>query len=88
MKHMNVDDKELEAAIGSTFQRRNVDFPKAMPIAFTPEFLDDGLKEKQWQAFLRRSMLGEYEFSLAQVTAELRDKLWPVLLRLREDQSQ
>ncbi len=88
MKHMNVDDKELETAIGSTFQRRNVDLPKAMPIAFTHDFLDDGLKEKQWQAFLRRSMLGEYELSLAQVTAELRDKLWPILLRLREDQSQ
>jgi predicted nucleotidyltransferase component of viral defense system len=83
LKHMNVDEDELEAAIQSTFQRRNIELPQKMPVAFTPDFLEDGLKETQWRAFLQRSMLAEMNLSFAEVITELREKLWPVLLRIQ-----
>jgi hypothetical protein len=82
LSHMKMDEKELEGAIQSTFQRRNVELPREMPVAFTSDFLADGLKETQWQAFLRRSLLTDCKLSFAQVTADLREKLWPILLRL------
>lgn len=86
LKHMNVDEDELEAAIRSTFRRRNIELPQNMPVAFTPEFLEDGLKETQWRAFLQRSMLGDMNLSFAEIITELRETLWPVLLRIQSQQ--
>jgi hypothetical protein len=83
LRHMNVKEKELQAAIASTFKRRKVELPQKMPIAFTPEFLEDGSKEIQWQAFLHRSLLDEYGFTFRQIVDDLREKLWPILLQLQ-----
>lgn len=77
--HMNVDDKLLGEAIRATFARRNVPLPRDIPVAFTPDFLEDGNKETQWQAFLRRSALSSLDLDLADVLADLRKRLWPVL---------
>lgn len=83
LKHMAIDDNLLEVAIRSTFERRKVPLPRELPVAFTKEFLDDGIKETQWKAFLHRSILSEYEVSLSQVLTDLRERLWPILLRLQ-----
>ncbi|MCD4708813.1 MAG: nucleotidyl transferase AbiEii/AbiGii toxin family protein [Candidatus Sabulitectum sp.] len=77
--HMNVDDKLLGEAIRATFTRRNIPLPREIPVAFTPDFLEDGIKETQWQAFLRRSALSSLDLDLADVLADLRKRLWPVL---------
>ena len=47
LTHMNIDDELLRDAIRATFDRRSVPLPKEVPIAFTPEFLEDGIKETQ-----------------------------------------
>ena len=45
LTHMGIDDDLLRAAIQGTFERRNVPLPEVLPVAFTPEFLKDGIKE-------------------------------------------
>ena len=69
----------LREAIHATFNRRNVSLPDEMPVAFSPEFLEDGIKEIQWRAFLRRSSLSSFGLDLATVLAGLKKRLWPLL---------
>ena len=40
LKHMSIDDHELESAILSTFKRRHMPLPTELPAAFTPAFVD------------------------------------------------
>lgn len=84
LTHMNIDDELLRDAIRATFDRRNVPLPEEVPVAFTPEFLDDSIKEIQWQAFLRRSSLSSFGLDLATVLADLKKRLWPLLLTARK----
>jgi len=79
LTHMDIDDNILREAIRATFERRNVPLPEELPVAFTPEFLEDGIKETQWQAFLRRSSLSSFHLDLASVLADLKKRLWPLL---------
>jgi hypothetical protein len=64
-----------------TFERRNVPLPEELPVAFKPEFPEDGIKETQWRAFLRRSGLESFGLDLVTVLAELKKRLWPLLSR-------
>jgi hypothetical protein len=57
LNYMKLDDDLLAEAIRATFQRRKVELPSELPVAFTPDFLADGNKETQWRAFLNRSKL-------------------------------
>ena len=79
LTHMGIDDDLLRAAIQGTFERRNVPLPEVLPVAFTPEFLKDGIKETQWRAFLRRSGLESFGLDLVTVLADLKKRLWPLL---------
>lgn len=84
LHHMNIEDSELADAIAATFQRRNTPLPREIPVAFMQAFADEGNKEVQWNAFLKRSLLDDYGFSLSQVVQDLRLKLWPIVLRLQK----
>jgi hypothetical protein len=79
LAHMNIDNELLGEAIRTTFARRNTPLPLVMPVGFTPDFLEDGTKERQWQAFLNRSALSSFDLTLADVLTDLRMRLWPVL---------
>lgn len=83
LTQMAIDDDLLRNAIRATFNRRNVPLPEEVPVAFTPEFLEDGIKETQWRAFLRRSALSSFHLDLATVLAHLKNRLWPLLLAAR-----
>jgi hypothetical protein len=83
LKNTEIDDALLESAIRSTFERRKVPVPE-MPVAFTPEFLENVDKKKQWRAFLTRSSVTERELALDDVLIELKERLQPILLRLQE----
>jgi mevalonate kinase len=41
-------------------------------VAFTPEFLEDGIKKTQWRAFLRRSGLESFSLDLVTVLAYIK----------------
>jgi len=79
LAHMSIDDDLLGKAIRATFARRNVPLPLELPVAFTPDFLEDGDKETQWRAFLRRSALESFDLRLEEVLTDLRERLWPLL---------
>jgi hypothetical protein len=81
LRHMNLDDELLSKAIHATFTRRKVVLPTEMPVAFTPEFLENGMKETQWKAFLNRSKLSNCTISLAEVVTILGERLWPIIQR-------
>lgn len=84
--HMHLDDELLAKAMRATFDRRKVSLPKEMPVAFAPEFLENGTKETQWKAFLNRSKLSGFELTLTEVVTYLRDRLWPVIQRAAENE--
>jgi len=84
LAHMEIDDDLLRDAIRATFERRNVPLPEELPVAFTPEFIEDASKETQWLAFLRRSSLSTFGFDLATVLANLKKRLWPLLSAARK----
>lgn len=48
------------------------------PFALSPEFLEDGLKRVQWQAFIKRIGV-ETDLTLAQAGERIREFLLPVL---------
>lgn len=79
LSHMAINDDDLDTAIRATFERRGVPLPRELPVVFAAEFLEDGTKEIQWQAFLRRSSLTNCDRSLAQVLAVIKQRLWPLL---------
>ncbi|MBT4815488.1 MAG: nucleotidyl transferase AbiEii/AbiGii toxin family protein [Lentisphaerae bacterium] len=83
LAHMDIEDELLCNAIRATFDRRDVPLPDEVPVAFTPEFLEDDIKETQWRAFLRRSSLSAFGLDLAIVLAGLRKRLWPLLSAAR-----
>jgi hypothetical protein len=85
LTNMGLDDDLLRAAIRATFERRNVPLPKELPVAFTSEFLEDGVKETQWRVFLRRSELDSFGLELATVLTDLKKRLWPLLTAARKD---
>lgn len=79
LAHMDIDDRLLRDAIRATFERRSVPLPEELPVAFSAEFLQDGIKQTQWRAFLRRSLLLSFDLDLDTVLAGLKERLWPLL---------
>lgn len=58
-QNFEFDGEQLQAAIGATFERRRTSLPSESlpPFALTEEFATDSDKQKQWQAFLRRTQI-------------------------------
>lgn len=76
-KHADFDGSLLTQAVAATFERRRTVFPIGPPIGLSDEFINDGQKEKQWLAFLRKNALDP--MPLATVISDLREFLLPVL---------
>lgn len=57
LKHMDFSDEELSLAIKATFDCRKIALPKNIPVAFSPKFIEDGTKDIQWKAFIKRNLL-------------------------------
>lgn len=74
----------LSEAIAATFERRRTTIPDDVPEGLSEAFAADPSRRSQWQAFLSRSRLEAPQF--ADVVAELREKLMPVLRRAGADQ--
>lgn len=54
-KMFDFDGPLLALAIRATFERRNTPLSPMVPVALTPAFADDDVKNVQWAAFVRRS---------------------------------
>ncbi len=74
-----LDAEILAKAIQRTFARRDMALPGKMPMALTPDFSEDPLKQIQWNAFVKKSRLTVPMGDLPNVVAELRGHLHPML---------
>lgn len=71
---MPFDGKLLCQALQATFSRRDTPLPENPPLAFTPEFSEEGLKIQQWKAFSRRQ---KQHLELTQIMTQLKVFLMP-----------
>ena len=81
--YFEFDGELLVQAVKATFERRGTPLPTEPPVALTSTFSNDGAKQKQWTAFLRRSGVGSSDLTLDAVVAGLAEFLLPVVLEPR-----
>ncbi len=79
------DGRVLAEALRATFDRRGTPLPRQMPPGLGDGFASDELKQRQWQAFLRRSELPLQELHV--VVAKVRALVWPPLQAAAEGTS-
>lgn len=77
MRNSEFDREILIQAVAATFQRRQTRFPDGVPIGLSDEFARDTLKEKQWNAFLRKNSIAPKP--LSEIVTDLRNFLIPIL---------
>jgi hypothetical protein len=77
VRYSEFDLQILIRAVTATFDRRQTRIPVGVPIGLSDEFANDPLKEKQWNAFLRKNSIEPKP--LSEVVTDLRDFLMPVL---------
>ena len=65
----------LKSAIVRTFERRKSLLPVERLVALTESFANDALKQKQWQAFLRKSRLSVGDRTFADIIHDISDFL-------------
>jgi predicted nucleotidyltransferase component of viral defense system len=83
LREGELNETLLAAAIAATFERRRTAVPDEVPEGLSDAFAADPSRQSQWGAFLSRSRLEAP--NLANVVAELRENLIPVLRRARSD---
>jgi hypothetical protein len=71
----DLDGATLARAIGATFARRSTALPEEPPVALTRKFGEDAAKQRQWQAFLRKSRIDAG--TLTETVDLLHALLWP-----------
>ena len=74
-RDFDFDGGVLSTAIQATFKRRKTALIPTMPLALTSEFSNDASKQRQWEAFMRRSRLKMAAEGLERVVAEIREFL-------------
>jgi predicted nucleotidyltransferase component of viral defense system len=79
LKNIDFSDEELSAAINATFERRKIALPKDIPVAFTSGFIEDGTKDIQWKAFIKRNSLDSF-LQLSAVLKYIEKRLLHILL--------
>ena len=77
VRYSELDTQILIRAVAATFDRRQTGIPNGVPVGLSDEFANDPLKEKQWNAFLRKNSIAPKP--LSEVVTDLRDFLMPVL---------
>jgi len=76
-QHASFDGEVLSQALQATFGRRQIPLPTDAPLALTPIFVEDRVKQTQWAAFLRKSRLAAPGLTLDSLIPILRAFLLP-----------
>jgi hypothetical protein len=71
------DGEVLRQALQATFDRRRIPLPADVPLALTPLFAEDRVKQTQWTAFIRKSRLAAPGLTLDSLIPLLRAFLLP-----------
>lgn len=73
MTEGTLDPTELRRAIAATFERRKLAMPSSLPTGLRDGFFEDGTKQTQWAAFLKKNRLEAMD--LADVVRQVREEL-------------
>jgi predicted nucleotidyltransferase component of viral defense system len=79
LERESLDIDLLAQAVRSTFERRGMAVPAALPVGMTDEFANDASRQALWQAFLKKNELTPEP--LAAIVVRLRVALEPALRR-------
>jgi Nucleotidyl transferase AbiEii toxin, Type IV TA system len=71
------DGVVLSRALAATFKQRGTPLPTSPPLALTPTFSADPIKQSQWRAFLRKALLESDAKALGATVEELRAFILP-----------
>lgn len=74
------DGERLCEAITATFKRRQTPMPEGIPIGLSDEFGNDGLKQMQWRAFIRKGKLTMGDRAFPEIVSAISDFLMPPTL--------
>ena len=81
----NFDGQILADAIRATFVKRGTKFPsEGIPLAFTPEFYEDQMKVKQWNAFCNKNKSYIQQTELKEIVADLTSFLVPAINSVKQ----
>jgi predicted nucleotidyltransferase component of viral defense system len=83
LRDVDLGDESLANAMVATFQRRQTPLPHGIPPGLSDEFGTDERARRLWREFIRRMQLDDVPADFAAVVAELRDRIWPILVRAR-----
>lgn len=81
----NFDGQILAEAIRATFLKRGTELPsEGIPLAFTPEFYEDQMKVKQWNAFCSKNKSYIERTELKNIVADLASFLVPAINSVKQ----
>jgi hypothetical protein len=79
-REFGFDGLLLSEAVKKTFERRQTDLPiEKMPVAFTDEFYQDEIKQKQWKGFCEKNRRYIGDLSLREVCLAIVKFLMPIV---------
>ena len=81
------DGEVLSQALRATFDRRRIPLPIEMPLALTPVFAEDRVKQVQWAAFVRKSRLAAPGSTLPSLIPLLATFLLPPVSATAQEQT-
>ena len=77
----------ISSAILNTFNHRKTPFPKGTPETFQPSFIQNPLKQTQWQAFVRKSSFVKVEKDFGKTIDFVSSFLMPPIESIRQMKS-
>jgi len=78
-KKFSFTSQALRPSIVATFERRGTTVPSSLPLGLTAEFSGERVKKQQWDAFLKKMLLGGAAVSLEDVVGALNVFFTPIL---------
>lgn len=84
LRDERLTDKSVVDVVVATFQRRQTPLPEEIPPGLSDGFGTDERAQRLWRQFFRRMQLDEPPADFAAVVTELRNRLWPLLVRARK----
>ena len=76
LRDPTLEGAEVEQAIEATFARRQTALPNTLPIGLSETFANDGSKQLQWQAFVKRNQLEPVKLAALLLETRTRLQTW------------
>lgn len=83
LRNDGLADASVVDAVVATFQRRRTPLPGELPPGLSDEFGADEWASRLWREFIRRTQVDDVPPDFATVVAEVRARIWPILIEAR-----